>query len=107
LHKAVVYAQHQWQRVLRCFSDGRFAIDNGEAERQLRVIALGRKNYLFAGTDEGRARIAIAYTVIGSCRLAGVNPYDCLRDVLTQLQGDWPHKQLGQLVPARWKERHA
>ena len=69
LHVATQYAINQEQAWRRCFTDGRFEIDNGEVERRIRPVALGRKNYLFAGSDKGAERLAIAYTLFGSCHM--------------------------------------
>ena len=74
LHKATRYATNQELFFRRCFDDGRFEIDNGEVERQLRRIALGRKNYRFAGSDAGADRIATACTILGSAHLNDIDP---------------------------------
>jgi hypothetical protein len=89
----------------RCFSDGRFEIDNGEVERQLRRVALGRKNYLFAGSDKGAERLAVAYTVFGSCHMHGVDPWAWATDVIRKLQRGWPMSRIDELVPNAWKKR--
>jgi hypothetical protein len=102
---AVTYARNQWERLARCFTEGRFEIDNGEAERHLKIVALGRKNYLFGGSDAGAERIGIAYTVLGACRMYGVNPAEFLPDVLEKLQGGWPNERLDELLPDAWATR--
>lgn len=102
LHVAVQYAVNQEDAWRRCFTDGRFEIDNGEAERILRRIAIGRKNYLFAGSDKGAERLAIAYTVFGSCQLNGVDPLAWATDVIAKLQAGWPKARLDELLPDRW-----
>jgi hypothetical protein len=80
-------------------------LDNGEAERLHVRAALTRKNFLFAGSDEGARRAAIAYTILGSCRLAGVNPVEYLADVLPKLaQGIRPNEAT-TLVPTAWRAR--
>jgi transposase len=103
LHKAMVYAINQEEYWRRCFSDGRFEIDNGETERQLRRVALGRKNYLFAGSDKGAERIAMAYSVLGTCHMNGVNPLAYLTDVIEKLQNGWPKARLDEILPDCWK----
>jgi transposase len=103
LHKAMVYAINQEEYWRRCFSDGRFEIDNGETERQLRRVALGRKNYLFAGSDKGAERIAVAYSVLGTCHMNGVNPLAYLTDVIEKLQNGWPKARLDEILPDAWK----
>jgi transposase len=102
IYQATHYAIRQKKFWLRCFSDGKFEIDNGEVERQLRRVATGRKNYLFAGSDEGAVRIAIAYTILATCRMHGVNPLAYLTDVLRKLADGWPNTQLDELLPHRW-----
>lgn len=102
LYIATQYAINQEAAFRRCFTDGRFEIDNGEVERQIRPVALGRKNYLFAGSDKGAERLAIAYTVFGSCRLNGANPLAWATDVLGKLQDGWPMSRLDELLPDAW-----
>ena len=84
------------------FSDGRFEIDNGETERQLRRVALGRKNYLFAGSDKGAERNAVAYSVLGTCHMNGVNPLAYLTDIIEKLQNGWPNARLDEILPDCW-----
>jgi transposase len=103
LYVATQYAINQEAAWRRCFTDGRFEIDNGEVERRLRLVALGRKNYLFAGSEKGAERLAIAYTVFGSCNMNGVNPLAWATDVIGKLQDGWPQKRLDELLPDRWK----
>ncbi len=107
LYKAMGYAINQWDALNRFVEDGRLPIDNGEVERAIRTVAVGRRNYLFAGSDEGAQRAAVIYTIIGSCTLAGVNPWEYLRDVLTNLANGWPHKRIEELLPAAWKMANA
>jgi transposase len=107
LDKALTYSVNQWQALNRYTEDGRLNIDNGAVERAIRAVAVGRKNYLFAGSDEGAERTAILYSVLGSCALADVNPWAYLRDVLMKLAGDWPYSRLDELLPAEWKRLYA
>jgi transposase len=102
LHIATQYAINQEQAWRRCFTDGRFEIDNGEVERRIRPVALGRKNYLFAGSDKGAERLAIAYTLFGSCHMNGVNQLAWATDVLGKLQDGWPMARLDELLPDVW-----
>ncbi|XXU52384.1 transposase [Sorangium sp. So ce1078] len=99
IYTATQYAINQEASWRCCFTDGRFEIDNGEVERQLRRVALGRKNYLFAGSDKGAERLAIGYTIFGSCRMHGVNPLVWATDVIGKLQAGWPRKRLDELLP--------
>ncbi|MGK3961838.1 IS66 family transposase [Sorangium sp. So ce118] len=102
IYVATQYAINQEAAWRRCFTDGHFEIDNGEVERQLRRVALGRKNYLFAGSDEGAKRLAVGYTIFGSCRMHGANPLAWATDVIGKLQAGWPRERLDELLPAAW-----
>lgn len=100
--QATTYARNQRQYFERCFADGRFEIDNGEAERQIRPLKLGEKNYLFAGSENGAADIAVARTIINTCHRAGVDPLAYLTDVIAKIQRGWPKARLADLLPDRW-----
>lgn len=103
LGKAVGYALRQWNTLQPFLSDGQVRMDNNHTERTLRPIALGRKNWLFGGSDAGAHWLAIHQTLLGSCELAAIpDPWTYLRDVLTKLACGWPQSRLGELVPAAW-----
>jgi transposase len=102
LYLATQYATNQEAAWRLCFTDGCFEIDNGEVERQLRRVAVGRKNYLFAGSDKGAERLAVGYTIFGSCRIHGVNPLAWATDVIGKLQAGWPRSRLDELLPDAW-----
>lgn len=85
LGKAVEYLHNQWDMLQVYLSDGRVCIDNNWVENHLRPICVGKKNYLFAGSDEGAERAAVIYTVLANCKLAGVEPWAYLNDVLAEL----------------------
>ena len=106
LGEAVTYLKGQWPTLGVFLSDGRIELDNGAAERALRGIAVGRRNWLFAGSDAGAQRAAILYTVITSAKLHGLEPYAYLRDLLEKLGGGWPHRRLEELMPDRWGQAH-
>ena len=106
LARAVYYAKHQRPFVRRCFEDGRFEIDNGHTERQIREPALGRKNFLFTGSADAAKRLAGAYTLVQSCRNLGFPARDYLIDVINKLEADWPLRRIRELVPDRWAELH-
>ena len=95
---AVRYALSRWEALLRYVDDGRIEIDNNAAERALRVIALGRKNYLSAGSDAGGERAAAIYSLIGTAKLNGIDPEAYLRDVLTRI-ADHPINRIEELLP--------
>jgi transposase len=82
---AVRYALGRWEALMRYCNDGRLEIDNNAAERALRAVALGRKNYLFAGSDRGGESAAAIYSLIGTAKLNGINPESYLRNVLSRI----------------------
>jgi transposase len=95
---AVRYALSRWDALLRYVDDGRIEIDNNAAERSLRTVALGRKNYLFAGSDAGGERAAAIYSLIGSAKLNGHDPEAYLRNVLSRI-ADHPINRIEELLP--------
>lgn len=106
LGKAIGYIMNQWDSLLVFLDDGRVDPDNNWVERALRPIAVGRKAYLFAGSEAGGHRAAIVYTVIGNCLMAGIDPWDYLQDVLMKLASGWPMSRLADLLPQAWAEHH-
>ena len=107
LAEALRYAKQQRGFVRRCFSDGRFEIDNGACERSIREPAIGRKNFLFTGSVDAAHRLAAAYTLVQSCRNLGLNTREYLTDVLDKIQAGWPARRLTELLPHRWAESRA
>ncbi|OAH29758.1 hypothetical protein AX289_29550 [Methylorubrum populi] len=101
LAKALRYMLARWPALTRAFDDGRIALDNNAAERALRGVAVGRKNYLFAGSDLGAERAATFYTLIETAKLNRIDPEAYLRDVLTRI-ADHPAKRLADLLPWNW-----
>jgi transposase len=97
---AVRYALGRWEALLRYLGDGGIEIDNNAAERALRTVALGRKNYLFAGSDAGGERAAAIYSLIGTAKLNDIDPEAYLREVLTRI-ADHPINRIDELLP--WK----
>ena len=95
---AVRYALGRWEALLRYLDDGGIEIDNNAAERALRTVALGRKNYLFAGSDAGGERAAAIYSLIGTAKLNDIDPEAYLRDVLTRI-ADHPVNRIAELLP--------
>lgn len=95
---AIRYARSRWQALTRYCDDGRLEISNNAAENAIRPIALGRKNWLFAGSDAGGERAAIFYTIIRTAKLNALEPEAYLRDLLTRI-GEHPINRLNELLP--------
>ncbi|MET0372691.1 MAG: IS66 family transposase [Rhizorhabdus sp.] len=102
LAEALRYAVKLNPSLLAYTTDGRLEIDNNPAENALRGIALGRKNWMFAGADCGGERAAAMYTLLETCRLNGVNSQEWLADVLDRIGHGHPVNQLDELLPWRW-----
>jgi transposase len=98
--QAINYAQNHWQALLRFVEQGFLNIDNNASERAMRPAALGRKNYLFAGSDNGGRTAAVLYTMTQTCRRHGIDPFAYLRDVLTYLP--LGEQGLADFFPHRW-----
>lgn len=104
--KAIGYTVNQWTALTRFVADGRLDLDNNLCERQLRDVALGRKNYLFAGSHEAAHRTAVLYSITRTCAQHGVAPLPYLTDVLRKIAGGWPQDRLEELLPDRWQALH-
>jgi transposase len=103
--KAIRYALHRWKALGRYSDDGRIEIDNNAAERALRGVAVGRRNYLFAGSDAGGERAAAMYSLLGSAKLNGHNLESFLREVLTRI-ADLPITRINELLPWNLRATH-
>lgn len=99
--KAIGYMLGQWSKLEKYATDGRLEIDNNLIENTIRPVALGRKNYLFAGSHEGAKRAAIAYSLLATAKLHGVEPFAYLKDVFSRLP-DYPHNKVADLLPQNW-----
>jgi len=106
LAKAIRYARSRWIALNRYLEDGRLEISNNAVENALRCVGVGRKNWLFAGSDSGGRRAAIFYTIIRTCVLNGIEPEAYLRDVLACI-GDYPINRLHELLPWNFATRKA
>jgi transposase len=100
--EAISYALGQWDALTLFLTDPHLPIDNNASERALRVAALGRKNFLFVGTDEAGENLAGLYSLIATCEVNGVNPVVYLADILLRVQAH-PASRIDELLPHNWK----
>jgi len=100
--QAVSYSLSRWAKLCRYTEDGRIEIDNNLIENAIRPIALGRRNYLFAGSHAAAERAAVLYSLVGTCKQHAVNPQQWLSDVLGRI-ATHPMRQIGELLPPHWK----
>ena len=96
--QALYYSLQRWDKLSLYTTNGRLQIDNNLVENAIRPVAIGRKNYLFAGSHNGARRAAMLYSFLGTCKMNHLNPFDWLRDVLTKIP-DHHMKNLQQLLP--------
>lgn len=99
LVRACAYSLKQWVALTEFLNDGWLPLDNNCCERQIRSLAVGRKNYLFAGSDAGAERAAILYSLLRTAALAGVDTYAYLIKLLERLAAGWPQRRIDQLLP--------
>ena len=100
--KAIDYMLTRWPGFTRFLEDGRICLTNNAAERSLRGLALGRKSWLFAGSERGADRAAVMYTLIQTAKLNDIDPQAWLADVLARI-ADMPLSRLGELLPWNWR----
>ena len=98
LSQAIQYTLGRWEALTRYVGDGALEIDNNAAERAIRALVLGRRNYLFAGSDAGGETAARLYSLIGTCRLNGIDPHRYLCHVLERI-GEHPINRVEELLP--------
>ena len=104
--KAIYYLLQRKEKLIAYCQDGRLQIDNNLIENAIRPLALGRKNYLFAGSHDAAQRIAMMYSFFASCKKQSLNPYEWLKDVLNRIP-EHPINQIDELLPGKWnKEQH-
>jgi hypothetical protein len=96
--KALAYSLERWQRLSMYTENGMLNIDNNPVENSIRPVALGRKNYLFAGSHEAAQRSAMLYSLLGTCKMHGVEPYTWLRNTLEKI-ADHPINKISELLP--------
>lgn len=99
--KALAYSIERWDRLSLYITDGRLNIDNNPVENSIRPVALGRKNYLFAGSHEAAKRSGMLYSLLGTCKMHGIEPYAWLKDVLQRI-ADHPINKIQDLLPHRF-----
>lgn len=104
LGQAITYARNQWQALRRYTEDGRLTIDNNASERRVRAQAIGRKNWLFIGSEQAGPRAAVLYTIFSSAKRHDLDTWAYLRDILERLGRGEPN--LDELLPDRWKQSH-
>lgn len=100
--KAIAYSLHLWKGLTTYTTDGKLNIDNNRVENSIRPVAVGRKNYLFAGSHEAAQRSAMLYSLFGTCKRHDVNPSNWMREVLEKL-ATHPQKRISELLPHNWK----
>jgi hypothetical protein len=99
---AINYCLGNWQALTRYTGDGDLDIDNNASERDLRPVVVGRKNYLFLGSDNGGRTAAVLYSLIATAKRHGLDPFAYLRDVIARIS-DHPSNRLDELLPDHWK----
>ena len=99
---ALHYALKRWQALTRYLDDGRLEIDNLIAERAIRGIAIGRRNWLFAGSKAGGERAAAIYSIIETCKLNSVEPFAYIANVMQRIAAGWPNNRIDELMPWAW-----
>lgn len=104
--EALGYATNQKKALMTFLEDGRIEMDNGYAERGMRGVAVGRKNWIFAGSDKAAQRTATIYSLVTTCRLLGIDPHAYLKDVLERVD-DHPEARIAELTPSGWKAANA
>ena len=104
--KAVTYSLNQWEALNRYVDDPMLDIDNNLSERTLRMVVIGRKNYMFAGSEAGAWRAAIIYSLVASCKLNEIDPFRYFRDVLARVSTH-PADKIDELLPGEWKNLNA
>lgn len=104
LGQAIRYTLNNFKALTRYTEAAYLSIDNNHSERQIKQMVIGRKNWLFAGSEDGAENAAVLFSVIVSCKLAGVDPFAYLRDVLMRIHTH-PTSRVEDLIPREWKKR--
>jgi transposase len=101
--QALAYSIERWDKLSLYTENGILNIDNNPVENSIRPVAIGRKNYLFAGSHEAAKRSGMLYSLLGTCKMHGIEPYSWLKDVLQRI-ADLPINRIQELLPHRWKK---
>jgi hypothetical protein len=104
--EAIAYTLSNWKALIRYCEDGDLEIDNTGAERSLRSVAVGRKNWMFYGSDNGGRTAAVLSSLIATCKRLDIDPFSYLRDIFARL-GAHPQSRLAELLPDQWQADHA
>ena len=102
IHQAIAYTLKHYEKLIKYAQDGMLSIDNNQLEGQIRAIALGRHNHMFAGSHRGGELAAVAYSFIATCKLQKIDPAKWLMDVLRRIPNQ-PQDKLIELLPQCWK----
>lgn len=101
--KAIRYGTKRWIAFTRFLDDGQLEMDNNIAERAIRPVAIGRKNWLFAGSQAGGERAAAIYSVIETAKMNGLEPQSYIADIIAKIAADWPASRWDELMPWKWQ----
>jgi hypothetical protein len=104
LGEALGYTLNNWQALTRYTEAPFLAIDNNHSERHIKQLVIGRKNWMFLGSEAGAENAALLYSLVVSCKLAGVDPFAYFRDVLMRIHAH-PVEHIAELIPREWKTR--
>lgn len=102
--QALTYLDNNKESLSHFLTDPHLSLDNNLSERQLRIVALGRKNFLFLGNDVAGEHLAVLQSLVSSCELNGVNPFEYLKDVLVRVASGHPRSRIDELLPHNWSE---
>jgi transposase len=102
--QAMQYSLQRWDKLMLYTTDGRLEIDNNLVENAIRPVAIGRKNYLFAGSHNGARRAAMLYSLLGTCKINNVNPFEWMQDILCKIPTYHVNK-LHELLPSNWNSK--
>lgn len=101
--KALAYSIERWEKLSLYTTDGMLSIDNNPVENSIRPVALGRKNYLFAGSHQAARRSGMLYSLLGTCKMHEINPYVWLKEVLARI-ATYPINKIQDLLPHHWNK---